>query len=117
LRLRQGCGSIASRQDGAHEVMSQEWAGTVPTKVTATDLRLDASAPHRWSIANWAPDLVVVGLGFPRQERLIERLRHELPGAWCLACGRGIAMTAGVVRRSSPLIQRLGFEWLHRPAL
>lgn len=64
-----------------------------------------------------APDLVFVGLGFPRQERLIEMLRAELPGAWCLACGGGIAMTAGVVRRASPVLQRLGFEWVHRLAL
>lgn len=63
-----------------------------------------------------APDLVFVGLGFPRQERLIEQLRQELPSAWFLACGGGIAMTAGVVRRASPLMQRLGFEWLHRLA-
>jgi N-acetylglucosaminyldiphosphoundecaprenol N-acetyl-beta-D-mannosaminyltransferase len=60
------------------------------------------------------PDLVFVGLGFPRQERLIERLRHELPDVWCLACGGGIGMAAGIVRRASPLIQRLGFEWVHR---
>lgn len=69
------------------------------------------------AVVNAAPNLVFVGLGFPRQERLIERLRRELPNAWCLACGGGIAMTAGVVRRASPVIQRLGFEWLHRLAL
>lgn len=61
-----------------------------------------------------APDLVFVGLGFPRQERLIEQLRQERPEVWCLACGGGISMAAGVVRRASPLIQRLGFEWAHR---
>jgi N-acetylglucosaminyldiphosphoundecaprenol N-acetyl-beta-D-mannosaminyltransferase len=61
-----------------------------------------------------APDLVFVGLGFPRQERLIEQLRQQLPDAWCLACGGGIGMAAGVVRRASPLIQRLGLEWMHR---
>ncbi len=66
------------------------------------------------AVADTAPDLVFVGLGFPRQERLIEQLRQELPNVWCLACGGGIAMAAGAVRRASPLIQRLGFEWLHR---
>lgn len=64
-----------------------------------------------------APDLVFVGLGFPRQERLIEALHDELPGAWFLACGGGIAMAAGAVRRAAPLTQRLGLEWLHRLAL
>jgi N-acetylglucosaminyldiphosphoundecaprenol N-acetyl-beta-D-mannosaminyltransferase len=61
-----------------------------------------------------APDLVLVGFGFPRQERLIEELRRELPGTWFLACGGGIPMAAGVTRRAAPLVQRLGLEWLHR---
>jgi N-acetylglucosaminyldiphosphoundecaprenol N-acetyl-beta-D-mannosaminyltransferase len=69
------------------------------------------------ALAAAAPDLVFVGLGFPRQERFIERLRQELPGAWCLACGGGIAMAAGIVRRASPVMQRLGLEWVHRLAL
>ncbi|OBG75504.1 glycosyltransferase [Mycobacterium sp. E1214] len=69
------------------------------------------------ALAAAAPDLVFVGLGFPRQERLIESLRAELPDAWFLACGGGIAMAAGAVRRAAPVIQRLGFEWLHRLAL
>jgi N-acetylglucosaminyldiphosphoundecaprenol N-acetyl-beta-D-mannosaminyltransferase len=64
-----------------------------------------------------APDLVFVGLGFPRQERLIEQLRQELPNVWFLACGGGISMAAGVVSRASPVIQRLGFEWVHRLVL
>jgi N-acetylglucosaminyldiphosphoundecaprenol N-acetyl-beta-D-mannosaminyltransferase len=64
-----------------------------------------------------APDLVFVGLGFPRQERLIERMRQDLPNAWYLACGGGISMAAGVTRRASPIIQRIGLEWAHRLAL
>ena len=61
-----------------------------------------------------APGLVLVGLGFPRQERLIEELRQAWPSAWYLACGGGIPMAAGITRRASPLMQRLGLEWMHR---
>ncbi len=61
-----------------------------------------------------APDLVLVGLGFPKQERLIERLRADSPATWYLACGGGIAMAAGVTPRASGLMQRLGLEWAHR---
>ncbi|HET9255687.1 MAG TPA: WecB/TagA/CpsF family glycosyltransferase, partial [Pseudonocardiaceae bacterium] len=63
------------------------------------------------------PDLVLVGLGFPRQERTIERLRQALPQAWYLGCGAGIPMAAGQFRRAPALMQRLGLEWLHRLAL
>jgi N-acetylglucosaminyldiphosphoundecaprenol N-acetyl-beta-D-mannosaminyltransferase len=69
------------------------------------------------AVAAAAPDLVFVGLGFPRQERLIERLRQAVPHAWFLACGGGISMAAGQVRRASPVVQDLGLEWLHRLAL
>jgi len=66
------------------------------------------------AVAAAKPDLVLVGLGFPRQERLIEQLRQAWPSAWYLACGGGITMAAGIVRRASPLLQRLGLEWMHR---
>ncbi len=66
------------------------------------------------AVAAAAPGLVFVGLGFPRQERLIEQLRLAWPGAWYLACGGGIGMAAGITRRASPLVQRLGLEWVHR---
>ena len=64
-----------------------------------------------------APALVFVGLGFPRQEKLIEQLRQAWPCAWYLACGGGIPMAAGVTRRASRLAQRLGLEWAHRLVL
>jgi N-acetylglucosaminyldiphosphoundecaprenol N-acetyl-beta-D-mannosaminyltransferase len=66
------------------------------------------------AVVTAAPDLVFVGLGFPRQEQLIGRLRQAWPGAWYLACGGGIPMAAGVVPRASPWVQRLGLEWAYR---
>ena len=48
-----------------------------------------------------APDLVLVGLGFPKQEKLIEQLRRAWPNAWYLACGGGIPMAAGVAPGNS----------------
>jgi N-acetylglucosaminyldiphosphoundecaprenol N-acetyl-beta-D-mannosaminyltransferase len=63
------------------------------------------------------PDLVLVGLGFPRQERIIEALRAEVPHAWYLGCGAGIPMAAGRFRRAPVPLQRMGAEWLYRLAL
>jgi N-acetylglucosaminyldiphosphoundecaprenol N-acetyl-beta-D-mannosaminyltransferase len=65
-------------------------------------------------IAAARPDLVLVGLGFPKQERLIARLRPLLPGAWMLGCGAGIPFAAGQFRRAPAFLQRIGAEWLHR---
>lgn len=62
------------------------------------------------------PDLVLVGLGFPRQERIIDRLRGDLPGAWLLGCGAAINFVAGDHRRAPAWMQRTGLEWVHRLA-
>jgi N-acetylglucosaminyldiphosphoundecaprenol N-acetyl-beta-D-mannosaminyltransferase len=65
-------------------------------------------------IAAARPDLVLVGLGFPKQERLIARLRPRLPRAWMLGCGAGIPFAAGQFRRAPGFLQRIGAEWAHR---
>lgn len=69
------------------------------------------------TVAAAAPDLVLVGLGFPKQEQTILRLRAALPDSWYLGCGAGIPMAAGQFRRAPEIMQRLGMEWLHRLAL
>jgi N-acetylglucosaminyldiphosphoundecaprenol N-acetyl-beta-D-mannosaminyltransferase len=68
-------------------------------------------------VARTRPDLVLVGLGFPKQEHLIARLRRAIPHAWMLGCGAGIPMAAGQFRRAPVALQRIGAEWLHRLAL
>jgi N-acetylglucosaminyldiphosphoundecaprenol N-acetyl-beta-D-mannosaminyltransferase len=60
------------------------------------------------------PDLVFVGLGFPKQERLIEHLRDAMPETWFMGCGAAIGFVAGVRRRAPAWMQRTGLEWLHR---
>lgn len=62
------------------------------------------------------PDVVYVGIGFPRQEHLIARLRPELPRAWFLGCGAAISFVAGDQVRAQGWMQRAGLEWLHRLA-
>ncbi len=68
----------------------------------------------RTEVARAAPDLVYVGLGFPKQENLIAQLAPELPGSWFVGCGGAIAFAAGEQRRAPRWMQRSGLEWLHR---
>ena len=71
------------------------------------------------AVANAAatkPDIIFVGLGFPRQERLMLALAAAMPGAWLLGCGASIPFVAGTLRRAPAWMQRLGIEWLHRLA-
>ena len=61
-----------------------------------------------------APDIVYVGLGFPKQERLIAELRGPLPTTWFVSCGVSFSFVGGEMPRAPAIMQRLGLEWLHR---
>lgn len=60
------------------------------------------------------PDVVFVALGSPKQEVVIDRLRHLLPQAWWIGVGISFSFVAGDVKRAPRWLQRLGLEWLHR---
>jgi len=60
------------------------------------------------------PDLVFVGLGYPKQERMIAKLRPALPAAWFIGCGAAVNFVAGDVARAPRWMQRTGLEWAHR---
>jgi N-acetylglucosaminyldiphosphoundecaprenol N-acetyl-beta-D-mannosaminyltransferase len=61
-----------------------------------------------------APDIVYVGLGCPKQERLIFQLREVLPTIWFVSCGGSFSFVAGEIPRAPMRMQRLGLEWLYR---
>jgi N-acetylglucosaminyldiphosphoundecaprenol N-acetyl-beta-D-mannosaminyltransferase len=61
-----------------------------------------------------APDIVYVGLGSPKQERLIRRLMPAFPGTWWLGVGISFSYLTGDVRRAPIWMRRAGLEWLHR---
>jgi N-acetylglucosaminyldiphosphoundecaprenol N-acetyl-beta-D-mannosaminyltransferase len=63
------------------------------------------------------PDIVFVGLGSPKQERLIEAIAGELPGAWWLGVGYSFSFLAGDGRRAPMWMRKTGLEWAHRLAM
>jgi N-acetylglucosaminyldiphosphoundecaprenol N-acetyl-beta-D-mannosaminyltransferase len=65
-------------------------------------------------VSDAQPDLVFVGLGFPKQEQVIDRLRPALPDAWFVGCGAAVNFVAGDVERAPRWMQRTGLEWAHR---
>jgi N-acetylglucosaminyldiphosphoundecaprenol N-acetyl-beta-D-mannosaminyltransferase len=60
------------------------------------------------------PAIVYVCLGFPKQEKLIERIRPVLPKAWYLGIGISFSFVAGEIKRAPRWMQKLGLEWIHR---
>ena len=62
------------------------------------------------------PDIVFVGLGFPKQERVIAAVAPALPGAWFIGCGAAIPFAAGALPRAPGWMQETGLEWAWRLA-
>jgi N-acetylglucosaminyldiphosphoundecaprenol N-acetyl-beta-D-mannosaminyltransferase len=60
------------------------------------------------------PDVVFVGLGFPKQDRLIAQIRQTLPATWFVSSGVSFSFLTGEVRRAPSTVQALGFEWAYR---
>jgi hypothetical protein len=65
-------------------------------------------------LAAATPDIVYVGLGFPKQERLIARLAPAFPGTWFISCGAAIPFAANVLPRAPHWMQSAGLEWVFR---
>lgn len=87
------------------------WDGRVSDP--PTDQELDAAVA---ALDGQGADLVLVGLGSPKQERLIAALRQRLPAAWMVGVGVSFSFMAGDLARAPGWMQRLGVEWIHRMA-
>jgi N-acetylglucosaminyldiphosphoundecaprenol N-acetyl-beta-D-mannosaminyltransferase len=72
--------------------------------------------PIRAELTDLKPDLLLVGLGSPKQEQVIQALRPHLPAAWMIGVGVTFSFIAGDVRRAPPWMQKTGLEWVHRMA-
>lgn len=60
------------------------------------------------------PDVLWVGMTAPKQEKWIAELQTRLDVKFAGAIGAVFDFYSGQVRRSHPLFQRLGLEWLPR---
>ncbi|TDB89600.1 glycosyltransferase [Actinomadura sp. KC216] len=104
----------------AGEVLAERYPGLRVAGASAPPMGFDRDADQVAAVAAdlaaAKPDLVFVGLGFPRQDRLITVLRPALPGAWFVGCGAAIPFAAGEIERAPEWMQRSGLEWLHRLA-
>jgi N-acetylglucosaminyldiphosphoundecaprenol N-acetyl-beta-D-mannosaminyltransferase len=68
----------------------------------------------RDGVVEAAPDIVFVGLGFPKQEHIISGFSGLLPNTWWLGCGAALPFAAGDLQRAPRWMRPLGLEWLFR---
>jgi N-acetylglucosaminyldiphosphoundecaprenol N-acetyl-beta-D-mannosaminyltransferase len=60
------------------------------------------------------PDVVWVGIGVPKQEKWMARMRDRLEAPVLVGVGAAFDFHAGLVPQAPALMQRLGLEWLFR---
>jgi N-acetylglucosaminyldiphosphoundecaprenol N-acetyl-beta-D-mannosaminyltransferase len=65
-------------------------------------------------ITSSGADIVWVGLGMPKQELWMHRVRDRLPGVALLGVGAAFDFIAGTTQRAPGWMQASGLEWLHR---
>jgi N-acetylglucosaminyldiphosphoundecaprenol N-acetyl-beta-D-mannosaminyltransferase len=68
------------------------------------------------AVASHNPDLLIVGLGAPKQELWVHRNSSEIRARVAICAGATIDFLAGKKRRSPRWMQLVGLEWLHRLA-
>lgn len=66
------------------------------------------------AIAQAEPDILLVGMGSPRQERFIDSFRNSLNAKIMIGVGGSLDVYAGVQARAPRWVQRSGLEWLFR---
>lgn len=61
-----------------------------------------------------SPDILLIGLGAPKQELWLTRHKHLLKAKVCLGVGGSFDMISGCKKRAPKTFQMLGLEWLFR---
>lgn len=67
-------------------------------------------------VADLEPDVLVVGLGAPKQELWVHTYRSRLRAKVALCVGATIDFLAGAKSRAPVWMRKCGMEWLHRMA-
>lgn len=61
-----------------------------------------------------SPDILLVGMGMPRQEKWIYRYRQKLNVPVSIGVGGSFDVFSGVVKRAPKIFRKTGTEWLYR---
>src|SRR5215213_4202995 len=87
--------------------------GHVPPFRELTDAEEEAVAAD---IKRSGADVVWVGLGVPKQEKWMARMRHRVSAPVLVGVGAAFDFHAGLIPQAPAWMQRVGLEWLFRLA-
>ncbi len=90
-----------------------EIAGTASPRIDMSEPS-SARAEVVAAVEAASPDLVLVGLGAPKQELFIHEVRRRLRPAVLFGIGASIDFLAGKVARAPRWVSSIGLEWAYR---
>lgn len=113
-------GAAPGVAEQAAQRIERQWAkvNVVGTYAPPMGFENDSAENERIlaAVAAAKPDLVILGLGAPKQELWINRYCGRLEAKVALCAGATIDFLAGHRRRSPVWMRKAGLEWLHRVA-
>lgn len=113
-------GAAPGVAERAAERLSAEWPGlTLAVRDGYFDLAAESpdSVAIRAEIDAFAPDVIMVGMGMPRQEAWVVRNHGRIKPCAIFTVGAAFDYEAGVQRAAPRWMGRLGVEWLFRLAV
>jgi N-acetylglucosaminyldiphosphoundecaprenol N-acetyl-beta-D-mannosaminyltransferase len=114
LGAEPGVGELAAEQ------IAQRWPAVTVVGTCSPPLGFEKDAGENDRIVQQinaaAPDVLIVGLGAPKQELWIHRHGERITAPVAICAGATIDFLAGHRRRSPRWMRRTGLEWLHRMA-
>src|SRR3569832_2748250 len=113
-------GGEPAANDQAAEVLRGRWPNLVIAGASSPMVKRPPSADDihalREELLRTRPDILLVGLGSPRQEQIIRALRTDFPRTWMIGVGMTFSFVAGTESRAPAWMQRTGLEWCRRLA-
>jgi len=104
--------------DKAAANLRTQYPGAIPVGTYSPPLGFEHDADENARILahirEVRPDVLVVGLGAPKQELWVHAHRGEIAANVALCVGATIDFLAGEKKRAPDWVQRIGGEWVHR---
>jgi N-acetylglucosaminyldiphosphoundecaprenol N-acetyl-beta-D-mannosaminyltransferase len=111
-------GAAPGVADRAATAVQQQWPSVEVVGTYSPPLGFEKSEPECEQILARiqavTPDVLVVGLGAPKQELWVAKHQDRLAARVALCVGATIDFLAGEKRRAPAWVQALKMEWLHR---
>ena len=102
----------------AAQVLSERYPGLQIAGTLCPPMGFEADLSEvdriRRRVTEASPQIVMVGLGFPKQDLLIRDLRTALPQASFIGVGISLSFVTGAVSRAPSWTHKVGLEWIHR---